>query len=288
MKIIDCFIFFNELDILELRLKLLDKHVDHFIIAESNLTHSGNPKVYHFEENRHQFSNWLQKITYLPIQQTTKGLNFSLKETSYNPQSSAWNLENEQRNALSAAASIAADEDFVLIGDLDEIPNPFLLNKISLENGPVALSMLFHYYYLNCQQIGAERWWNGTIVCTGKQFKQTTPQELRDKRNHYKRVLKAGWHFSYLGGVEQIKNKIQSFSHTEFNKTEYTNEESIIKAMEEGKDIFNRPGMRYQFVSVYYYPDYLRAVMQQYPALLHIKNKDHIFSRLFYAIKNVF
>jgi beta-1,4-mannosyl-glycoprotein beta-1,4-N-acetylglucosaminyltransferase len=137
---------------------------------------------------------------------------------------------------------------------LDEIPNPFLLKKINLKNGPVVLSMLFHYYFFNCQNVGKERWWNGTILCNGKQFRSTTPQQLRDKRNNWQCIAKGGWHFSYLGGLEKIKYKIQSFAHTEFNREEFLNDEHIIKAMEEGKDIFNRPDTIYKFVSVYYYP----------------------------------
>lgn len=288
MKIIDCFTFFNELELLEFRLKLLDEKVDRFIIAESNITHSGKPKPYYFEENKKKFEPWLHKITYLPINQTTTGLDFTQTVTSYTPGSAAWKLENGQRNALYAAAAVAADDDRVIISDLDEIPNPELLAKINLTDGPVALSMLFHYYFLNCQNTGTERWWNGSIVCTGQQLRATTPQALRDKRNELKRISKAGWHFSYLGGIEKIKYKIQSFAHTEFNRDEYTSDDNILKAMEQGKDIFNRSGVLYKFVSVYYYPAFLRKVMLQYPQLLHQKQKDNVFNRLYYTIKNMF
>ncbi len=290
MKIIDCFTFFNELELLEFRLKLLDATADHFVIAESNITHSGKPKPYYFEENKNRFKPWLHKITYLPINQKTDGLDFAATTTitTYTPGSAAWKLENEQRNALHAATALAGDDDLVLVSDLDEIPNPELLAKINLNNGPVALSMLFHYYFLNCQNMGNERWWNGSILCTGKQFKATTPQALRDKRNDWKRVEKAGWHFSYLGGLEKIKYKIQSFAHTEFNKEQYTSDANILKAMEEGKDIFNRPGVQYKFVSTYYYPSFLRNVMLQYPSLLHMKKPDSFLDKLYYSVKHLF
>lgn len=288
MKIIDCFTFFNELDLLEFRLKFLDKYIDHFVIAESNLTHSGKEKPYHFEAAKKRFEPWLHKITYIPLKQTTSGLDFTPKETTYNPQGAAWKLENEQRNALSVAATLAGENDLVLISDLDEIPNPFLLKKINLQNEPVALSMLFHYYFFNCQHVGANRWWNGSILCSGNQFKQTSPQQLRDNRNVYKSIPKAGWHFSYLGGLESIKYKIQSFAHTEFNKEEYLKDHNILKAIEEGRDIFNRPDTMYKFVSPHFYPNYLRLFMQQYPAFLHIKKKDHFFTKLVYSIKNAF
>jgi beta-1,4-mannosyl-glycoprotein beta-1,4-N-acetylglucosaminyltransferase len=286
MKVIDCFTFFNELDLLEFRLKFLDNHVDHFVIAESNLTHSGKPKPFHFEENKKRFEPWLHKINYLQIKQTTEGLDFTKQESSYNPGSAAWKLENEQRNALAVAGAVAADDDLVLVSDLDEIPNPVLFKKTDLTKGPVSMSMLFHYYFFNCQNVGAERWWNGSILCTGKQFKETTPQHLRDKRNDLKSIPKGGWHFSYLGGLEKIKYKIQSFAHTEFNREEFLNDANILKAMEEGRDIFNRPDTVYKFISPYYYPYSLRKVMLQYPSFMHLKNKDNFITRAFYFIKN--
>ncbi len=288
MRIIDCFTFFNELDLLEFRLKLLGTHVDHFILAESNLTHSGKPKPYYFEENKKRFEPWLHKITTVQLKQTADGLDLEKKETSYNPQSAAWKLENEHRDALSIAGNIADDKDLIITSDLDEIPDPHSLKKINTSEGPVALSMLFHYYFLNCQNAGKERWWNGSIVCTGKQFRQASPQQLRDNRNVYRHIPKAGWHFSYVGGLEKIKIKIQSFAHTEFNKEEYLKDENIVKAMEEGRDIFDRPGTTYKFVSLLYYPPYLRRVMKQYPSLLHVNNKDGFFSSLYYSVKQIF
>ncbi len=287
MKIIDCLTFFNELDLLEFRLKLLNDHVDNFVIAESNLTHSGQPKPFYFEANKGRFEPWKEKIIYLPVKQNTEGLVFD-NETSYNPQSAAWKLENGQRNALGEAASVIADDDLILLSDLDEIPDPALLGKINPANGPVALSMLFHYYFLNCQNIGNERWWNGTIASTGKQFKATTAQKLRDKRNELPVVKKAGWHFSYLGGLKKIKEKIRSFAHTEFNKEEFLDDKNILEAMEQGKDIFKRPGVHYRFVSPYYYPRYLRNIMLQYPALLYLKRKDTVLDKMYFGIKNLF
>ena len=287
MKVFDCFTFFNELDLLEFRLKLLDPFVDHFVIAESNLTHSGKPKPYHFEEAKDRFKNWQQKIIYLPVRQSAEGMVFE-EQKSYNPGSAAWKLENGQRNALLGAATYMKDNDLVLLSDLDEIPGPAAIKKAAVTNKPVAFSLLFHYYFLNCQHAGKERWWNGTIASTGKQFRETTPQDLRDKRNELAVIKKAGWHFSYLGGSEKIKQKIRSFAHTEFNKEEFLNDENIRKAIEEGKDIFNRPGVNYQFVSLYYYPRYLRKIMRQYPQLLHLKTKDSLRDKMYFAVRNLF
>ncbi|MBI5858907.1 MAG: hypothetical protein HZB42_14845 [Sphingobacteriales bacterium] len=286
MKVIDGFTFFNELDLLEFRLKLLDNVVDHFVIAESGLTHSGQPKPLYFEETKARFDEWKHKIIYIKVNQSSEGLLFNT-ETSYNPQSAAWKLENGQRNALNDYNAHIGDNDLVLLSDLDEIPDPALLKKIRPRNEPLVLSQLFHYYFLNCQNTGHERWWNGTIAASGKQFKEITAQGLRDKRNDYKRIKNGGWHFSYLGGLEKIKTKIRSFAHTEFNKEEFLNDANILRAMKEGKDIFNRPGVHYKFYPLAYYPAYMQKVMRQYPGLLHLKRKDSLWDKMYFGIKNM-
>jgi beta-1,4-mannosyl-glycoprotein beta-1,4-N-acetylglucosaminyltransferase len=288
MKVYDCFTFFNELELLEFRLKLLYDTVDHFVIAESNLTHAGKPKPYYFEEAKSRFSQWEKKIIYLPVQQSTEGLDFNTAINTYTPTSAAWQLENGQRIALQQINAQLADDDTVLLSDLDEIPDPEVLKNSKTGNSPVSLSMIFHYYFLNCQNVGDEHWWNGSIVCSGKQFKELGPQMLRDNRNNYARIKKAGWHFSYLGGVEKIKQKIQSFAHTEFNKEEYLQDENIIKAMLEGKDIFNRPGAVYKFVSPYSYPSILRKLMFEYPALLHYPKKENVIEQLIHMLAGKF
>ncbi|MBY0477404.1 MAG: hypothetical protein K2Q24_07135 [Chitinophagaceae bacterium] len=284
MKVFDCFTFFNELDLLELRLKLLNEVVDHFVIAESNLTHAGKPKPYHFEAAKERFAQWMDKIIYIPLQQTTEGLTFDEHLTGYTPTSAAWQLENGQRNALAQVHGFIADDDKVLLSDLDEIPNPRVLKGLSVPETPVSFAMLFHYYFLNCQNTGTERWWSGSILSSGKFYKQTTPQLLRDNRNNYKRIKKAGWHFSYLGGVEKIKYKIQSFAHTEFNKEEFVNDAQILKAITEGTDLFNRPGTAYQFYSPYWYPSFLRSIMLQYPLFLHYPQSDNIIQKIRYSL----
>jgi beta-1,4-mannosyl-glycoprotein beta-1,4-N-acetylglucosaminyltransferase len=286
MRTVDCFTFFNELDLLEFRLKLLDSSVDLFVLAESNLTHSGKPKPYFFEENKNRFAKWQHKIVYLPVKQTAEGLNFK-GETSYNPEGAAWKLENEQRNALQAVASTINDEDRIIISDLDEIPDPQILKSLRLSDKPVVLSMLFHYYFMNCQNTGRERWWNGSIVCTGKQFRETTPQHLRDQRNDLPVIAKAGWHFSYLGGLEKIKYKLQSFAHTEFSKAEYMDDEHIYKSLEEGKDILKREDVSFQFVPLSFYPSSVQKVIKEYPSFVYQK-KFSLPEKIRFAVKGFF
>ncbi len=223
MKIFDCFPFFNELDQLEFRLKFLDKHVDHFVIAESNLTHSGHTKPYYFGESRDRFKRWEDKIIYIRVQQSRDGLVFE-EQKSYDPSSASWKLEFEQRNALLEAASYMEDTDMVLLGDLDEVPFPPAIKKAVNTRKPVAFSLLFHVHYLNCQHAKELRWWQGCIAATAKQFREISPQGLRDNRDVYPSLPDAGWHFSYMGGPERIRQKLLAFAHTEYSGEEFSNE----------------------------------------------------------------
>jgi beta-1,4-mannosyl-glycoprotein beta-1,4-N-acetylglucosaminyltransferase len=274
IKVYDCFTFFNELDLLEFRLRLLDNYVDNFVICESNYTHSGKPKPYYFQENRKRYEKWEHKIIYLPIEQTIEDLNFG-KVNQYTPTDGAWILENQQRMSLWYSQEVIKDDDIVLVGDLDEIPNPEavfslraggMLDSIGIK--AVSFSLLFHYYYMNCQMEGYDRNWNGTIACLGKHFREVGPQNLRDSRNSLPKLQNAGWHFSYLGGLEKVRTKIESFAHTEFNRDDIKSEENIIEALENGIDIFKRHGISYKFVSVDYYPDYLKTLMLSYPQFI--------------------
>lgn len=275
MRIYDCFTFFNELDLLEFRLRLLDPVVDFFVLAESNITHSGKPKPFYYKENESRFAKWAHKIIYIPALQDSTGMQFGVDD-KYNPGSDAWKLENEHRNFLSQVRDRVEDNDMVILSDLDEMPNPYALKAIGTPAAPQALSMLFHYYFLNCQNTGYERWWKGSIVCSGADYKANPAQHFRDRRNDFPAVPEAGWHFSFIGGIEKIRQKLQAFAHREFATEEYWSDANIIRAMEKGEDIFKRPGVTYKFYPLCWYPAFLAELMQQYPALLHIPPTDFI------------
>lgn len=274
IKVFDCFTFFNELDLLEFRLRLLDDYVDIFVICESNYTHSGKPKPYHFLENRKRYEKWQHKIVYLPVEQSLEGLNFN-EVNHYTPTDGSWILENQQRQSLWYAQDTIKEDDIVLIGDLDEIPNPEAVFSLRagtivdpVRTKAVSFSLLFHYYYMNCQMEGYDRNWNGTVACTGKHFKEQGPQNLRDSRNNLPKLQNAGWHFSYLGGLEKIRTKIESFAHTEFNREDIKSDDNILESIKNGIDIFRRNGITYTFVSPDLYPDYLKNLMLEYPQFI--------------------
>ncbi len=266
-KIYDCFTFFNEYDLLEIRLKLLYPFVDKFVIAEANFTHSGKEKPFNFLNQKARFEPWADKIQYIPVQLSLQNIEFAEDEQSYNPANGSWTLENNQRLALGEIASELNDDDIVLVGDLDEIINPALLANIDLTT-PKSMTQIYCNYFFNCQVANRHKWWNGTVACTGKYFKQHDAQQLRDKRNEFEKLKNAGWHFTYLGGVEAIQKKLSSFSHTEYNKEKYLDARYLEDAIKKGKDVLQRKHLKYIFIPISSYPLSLQKVLIQYPQFI--------------------
>lgn len=242
----DCFTLRDELDLLEFRLNLLDKVVDKFVICEANKTFTNQPKSYTFEENLSRFKKWEDKIIYLPIILDDSGLDFSKKDTTYTPTSAAWQFEYQQRSALIYGLDKVSNDDIILLGDLDEMPNPDYIKSIQV---PSTCVMDFYYYYVNNKSMGPrDKQWLGTSIINGQLLSQLENlQQLRDIRSSLP-LVKTGWHFSYLGGKEIIRTKIQSISHTEYNKEEFYCDENIEQSLKTGKDIFNRPEMNFSIV----------------------------------------
>ena len=111
MKIIDCFVFYNELDMLNLRLHELNEHVDYFILVEANKTYSNNPKNFIFEQNKFKYQKFLHKIIHIKVNDMPNGTN-------------NWEREFHQRNCIGRGVELVTnldDEDIILLSDVDEI-----------------------------------------------------------------------------------------------------------------------------------------------------------------------
>lgn len=266
--IYDCFTFRDELDILEIRLKILDSVVDKFVICEANKTFTNKLKPYNFIENYERFNKWADKIIYLPIELEPEGLDFSTRDSQYNPTSAAWQFEYQQRSALVYGLETAQPGDCIMMGDIDEIPDP---KDVKHYDTPMSFAMDFFYYYINNRSIGPiDSVWSGTTMIPQSFLKSLSSfQELRNLRIRFNHI-KSGWHLSYMGGKEMIRNKIKSFSHTEYNSEEYYGDANVDESLRTGKDIFHRPGMNFQIVNAndYYSPEIL-DILNQYPNLIY-------------------
>ena len=238
MAIYDCFQYFNEDHIVDLRLNILNEKVDYFVISESNKTHQGKDKKLNFDIKN--FKKYQNKIKYIVA-------DFDQKKNFQNHAGGESIVEQHQRNALSNGLKDADDNDLIVLSDSDEIPDLNKLNQIKTKTKFAAFSQMMFMYKINLQNM-QESNWIGSKVCKKKHF--PTPQKLRDmKFKEYKfwrfdkfnlQIIKGGWHFSFLRSPKNISEKIKSYSHGEFNIESNTDEEKIKKKIEEGQDIFDR------------------------------------------------
>lgn len=230
MKIYDCFIFFNELELLELRLMTLYDVVDYFVIVESSTTFTGKEKEYYYGNNAHLFSKYSDKIIHV-----------KLGKLPYD--NDAWNNEYFNRNAILQGITNANEDDYIMVSDVDEIPNPnAILSGINSGYNIFTLKQKLFYYYVNCEQ---KQIWSGTMIIKRKYLK--TPQELRKMRNNgINNIENGGWHYSFLGGSERIKTKLEAYSETQTNIKTINNEQHIKKCLETGFDLFHRNEVLFQ------------------------------------------
>jgi beta-1,4-mannosyl-glycoprotein beta-1,4-N-acetylglucosaminyltransferase len=226
MKIIDSFIFYNELTMLHFRLCELYDHVDFFVIVESNKTFVGKEKPYYIEEYKYLFNRFFDKIIYIKV---NDNLNFD----------NAWDREYYQRDCI-ANGFVGFDEnDVIIVSDVDEIPNVNLINQVKnnqlLVDKIYSLEQDMYYYNLNC--LFKEKW-NKPRILKLKNL-NTSISKLRKIKN-LGTIKNAGWHFSYFGDISTVINKIKNFSHQEYNNQEVLNLDNLEKRIDNNEDLFNR------------------------------------------------
>ena len=171
----DCFTFFNELDLLEIRLNTLSDVVDCFVIAEATRTHRGKPKELFFEKNRTRYAGFLDRIRYIVVDDLLP--ESEVDEDRYNL---PWVNENRQRNALSRGLEDINDDDVIMLSDVDEIPRPAAVKQALpiAENGAIVrLLMEMYYYFANFKDFHDPIWTLGTVMIAGHTFRTTSAFE---------------------------------------------------------------------------------------------------------------
>lgn len=272
----DCFIFFNELDLLEIRLNELNDVVDKFVLVEADRTFQYNLKPFIFEENKQRFSKFLDKIIHIKI---TKYPVFIPVINPFSP----WKIEFFQRDSILKGLVDCNPDDIILISDVDEIPKAEVLKKELLKgiDKIYGLKMDMFMYFFNNKLIfdsgsnmdkeeSKNGIWHCTVLLPYKLLKKK-PFEIRKivmrtKRRGevYEIIPNAGWHFTYVGGVKKIIRKLEAFSHTEYNSEDYKSEKNIMKLIEDGKDLFGR-NLEFEIVgNDYMFPEYIKTEEVRY------------------------
>jgi len=263
MAIYDCFQYFNEDHIVDLRFNILKENVDFFVIVESTINHQGERKKLHFDVNK--YKSLKKKIIYIVVDDTPKEIIKSHKGGESL-------VEQHQRNSILKGLKKCDDNDLIILSDVDEIPD---LNKLKIfdKNNYAVFSQKMFMYKLNLLNMSEDNW-HGSKICLKKNLK--SPQWLRnlkfkkypfwriDKPKNLQIIENGGWHFSYLQKAENISKKIKSFSHGEFNKDHIINEENIKTKIEKGEDIFEREHKIKKIEMDSSFPEYI------------LKNKDKL------------
>ena len=264
-RLFDCFTFFNELDLLELRLRELDALVHRFVLVEGPQTFTGLTKPLHFKLNRDRFERFLPKIEYVELTAFPTGME------------SAWDREHFSRRAIMRGLTNAAVDDLVLISDVDEIPKPSRLEAVlGSSRTPYRLTVFeseryVHYFNAACGPPGivqsprliARRYLRdpqavrsikprvskhrlfGPALETIRPLIQPLrswsalghPLPMRIERN-------AAWHFTSLGDVEEIRAKLLAFSHTEVATPDNIDRANIGKALAERRTVLGGAALR--------------------------------------------
>ena len=241
MKIYDCFSYWDEDLLLDLRLNILDKYVDYFVIVEGNKTWQNNSKKLQF--NIEKFKNFKNKIIYIPVEDMPGGNN-------------PYRRENFQRNCILRGLKNAKDEDIILISDLDEIPNPENLSKFEKKMKYAVFKQMHFYYKLNLQNKSNPHWF-GTRICIKKYLR--SPQWLRGlkfkKRSFWRLdkfrlnniIANGGWHFCNLKSPEKLLYKYNNLCETndpyifkERINQKYLNLKEKEKKIKSGQDLIGR------------------------------------------------
>ena len=296
--IYDCVPFFNELDILKLRMQIMAPYVDFFVIEEASVTFSGEPKRMIFAENRQLFAEFEENIRYVAVN------NSPLEGVTTHER------DKFQKNQLICGLSGCKPEDIIIFSDVDEIPDPETLKKLfeRFEPGKIYhLAQRMFYCFLNMEEVsgnllsitgefpGVERrQWLGTKICSFSQLpeegivylREVSPEDPRSVR-----VADGGWHFGYMGGdgerdvAKRIGVKVKAAAHQEYNSKRYLTE--AVDRLLCGEDIFDRDA---KFVRVPIddsFPAYLRAHREEYDFLIapEVSPAGILWKRTFLAVK---
>ncbi len=256
MKIYDCFMYFDEDLVLDLRLNYLSKYVDKFVIVESKYNHKGEKRKLQFDAKK--FKKFSNKIIYIESDKIPEGIETINKDESDGIKSTKYILnaakrENFQRNLIMRGLSNADQNDWILVSDVDEIPNLENLRIKDVKNKLVFFKQHMMYYKFNLKYENFI--WVGSKACKKKDL--ISPQWLRNikdrnypwwrfdsyfsniKYTNIKFIENGGWHFSYIKTPELIEKKLRSYLHHREYDLHPIGVEEIKKIMESKKAIYN-------------------------------------------------
>jgi beta-1,4-mannosyl-glycoprotein beta-1,4-N-acetylglucosaminyltransferase len=266
--IIDTFTFFNELDLLEIRLEELRGVVDLFVLVEATQTFSGKPKDLAFAQAADRFSNF-------PIEHVVM-TSFPDAPVDVRCLGEAWEREAFTRRAIGERLKelCISSDAIVMLSDVDEIPRADCVvtyARLLTEELPgttYVLAQELSYYYVNC--LADQEPWLGTRLAL-----HDPTRDMQAFRTSAGVVIPSGgWHFSYLGGVDSIQSKIQAYAHTENDTPGNLDPAHIQSCLLNGADLFGR-NIEYRFVMIdSTFPRHLLSNQSRFAHLIYDGPRD--------------
>ena len=256
MRIYDCFMFYDEDLVADLRFNILDEHVTKFVVVESKFTHSGEKRNLLFDINK--YSKFKNKINYIILENEPSNLEIINDSDTADKKNSKYIMnalkrENYQRNGITNGLKEASPDDLILISDVDEIPNLSNLELENINNEIILFKQNFYYYKFNLKL--EDMPWLGTKACKFKELK--SPQWLRNvkdkkypfwrldilfsnkKYSNIKFIENGGWHFSNMKSPAEIEKKMRTYLHHREYDINPLGEEKIKEIIKSKKSIYN-------------------------------------------------
>ena len=255
--IFDCFLFFQEIDILLIRLDYLYDLVDKFIIVEAGESFTGKKKEFIFEKNIELFGKYIDKIHYHKINDRHKNYDsiiefltnknaiahskiklFMDNHNYYDKEKIYYILDSYHRECIHIPLStICNDDDLIILSDLDEIPNRKIIKNIRDIKKPLVCKQNEFKYFLN---LYSNNNWLGSTIIKYTDLKSTSLNVIRRESSKFNIVFPGGYHFTSIGKEKDIINKIENWGHQEFNQKII--KKNLMKNIKTGRDIFYRFG----------------------------------------------
>ena len=203
-RVFDCFQFNDELDLLDVRFAELAPVVERFVVAEAAFTHAGAPKPLHFRENRDRFSAYADKIIHVVVEDDPGGF--------------AWRREAHQRDAIARALGDCLPSDLIVVSDADEILRADVVERLRREPGDGGTLFAPHLdIFLYFLDLKAPDPWVSVAAAPWSLMRRIGPNRARylAKQGIGQTIPDAGWHFTWMGGAERFRAKLEAFAHRE-------------------------------------------------------------------------
>jgi beta-1,4-mannosyl-glycoprotein beta-1,4-N-acetylglucosaminyltransferase len=242
-KVWDCFLFNDELDLLSFRLSELDQCVDTFVIVEATTTFRGEPKPLYYADHQSRYEQFSAKIRHIVVSDMPDVVD------------TLWERERHQHAAILKGLFDVEPDDLVIVGDLDEIPRRDVIKELLLNLSEPTRLVLNHSIYFANWQLPIQ-WSDASMICRGNQLEEPSmafllgrPSENASspRQEHHrkwevshastvKRLENAGWHLSYMGGIDAINKKLGEFSHSELDIPKVRDSKYLENCMRLGVD----------------------------------------------------